>query len=71
MVYKGVNNMRNRLWVVVGGVVALLGLLFTLQGTDVIDGSAMSGTTFWAVAGPIIIVIGLAVAAAGARRRGL
>jgi hypothetical protein len=68
MVYKGV-NMRNRLWVVVGGVVALLGLLFTLQGTDVIGGSAMSGTTFWSVAGPIIIVIGLAIAAAGARRR--
>ncbi|TCN44787.1 hypothetical protein EV644_10175 [Kribbella orskensis] len=62
--------MRNRLWVVVGAVVALLGLLFTLQGTDVIGGSAMSGTTFWAVAGPIIIVIGLVVAAAGARRRG-
>jgi hypothetical protein len=62
--------MRKSLWVVVGGVVALLGLLFTLQGTDVIGGSAMSGTTFWAVAGPIIIVIGLVVAAAGARRRG-
>ena len=62
--------MRNPLWVVVGVVVALLGLLFTLQGTNVIGGSAMSGTTFWAVAGPIIIVIGLAVAAAGARRRG-
>lgn len=62
--------MRNPLWVVVGVVVALLGLLFTLQGTNVIGGSAMSGTTFWAVAGPIIIVIGLVVAAAGARRRG-
>jgi len=62
--------MMKPLWVVVGGVVALLGLLFTLQGTNVIGGSAMSGTTFWAVAGPIIIVIGLAVAAAGAWRRG-
>jgi quinol-cytochrome oxidoreductase complex cytochrome b subunit len=62
--------MRKRLWVVVGAVVALLGLLFTLQGTDVIGGSAMSGTTFWAVAGPIIIVIGLVMAAAGARKGG-
>jgi hypothetical protein len=61
--------MKKRLWVVVGGVVALLGLLFTLQGTDVIGGSAMSGTTFWAVAGPIIIVIGLVVAVAGVRGR--
>jgi hypothetical protein len=71
MVYKGANNMRKRLWVVVvGGVVAVLGLLFTLQGIGVIGGSAMSGTTFWAVAGPIIIVIGLIVAAAGLRGRG-
>jgi hypothetical protein len=61
--------MKKRLWGVVGGVVALLGLLFTLQGTDVIGGSAMSGTTFWAVAGPIIIVIGLVVAVAGVRGR--
>jgi hypothetical protein len=53
----------------VGGVLALLGLLFTLQGTDVVGGSAMSGTTFWAVAGPVIIVIGLVVAAVGVRGR--
>jgi hypothetical protein len=56
-------------WVVVGGVLAVLGLLFTLQGTDVIGGSAMSGTTFWTVAGPVIIVIGLIVAAVGVRGR--
>jgi hypothetical protein len=61
--------MKKPLWVLVGGVLALLGLLFTLQGTDVISGSAMSGTAFWAVAGPIIIVIGLLVATVGARGR--
>jgi hypothetical protein len=60
---------KKPLWVVVGGVVAVLGLLFTLQGADVISGSAMSGTTFWTVAGPIIIVIGLTVATAGVRGR--
>ena len=61
--------MKKPLWVLVGGVLALLGLLFTLQGTDVISGSAMSGTTFWAVAGPIIILIGLIVATFGVRGR--
>ncbi|MDX6268607.1 MAG: hypothetical protein QOD70_3347 [Frankiales bacterium] len=61
--------MKKPLWVVVGGVVVVLGLLFTLQGADVIGGSAMSGTTFWAVAGPIIIVIGLTVATVGVRGR--
>jgi hypothetical protein len=57
------------LWIVVGGVLAILGLLFTLQGANVIGGSAMSGTTFWVVAGPIIIVIGLIVASRGVRGR--
>ena len=61
--------MKKPQWVLVGGVLALLGLLFTLQGTDVIGGSAMSGATFWAVAGPVIIVIGLVLAAVGVRGR--
>lgn len=61
--------MKKPLWVVVGVVVALLGLLFTLQGAGVISGSAMSNTTFWTVAGPIIVVIGLVVAALGVRGR--
>jgi hypothetical protein len=66
---EGADNMKNPLWVVVGGVLAIVGLLFTLQGTDVIRGSGMSGTTFWAVAGPVIIVIGLAMATIGFRGR--
>ena len=61
--------MKKPLGVVVGGVVAVLGLLFTLQGTDVIGGSAMSGTTFWAIAGPVILVIGLIVVVLGVRGR--
>ena len=61
--------MKKPQWVLVGGVVAILGLLFTLQGTNVIGGSAMSGTTFWTIAGPIIIVIGLIVAVVGVRGR--
>lgn len=61
--------MRKPTLVIVGIVVALLGLLFTLQGAGVIKGSTMSDTTFWTVSGPIIIVIGLAVASVGARGR--
>jgi len=56
-------------FVIVGAVVALLGLLFTLQGVGVLKGSAMSDTTFWTVAGPVIIVIGLALAGVGVRGR--
>jgi hypothetical protein len=61
--------MSKPVWVWVGGVLAVLGLLFTLQGAGVIGGSVMSGSTFWAVAGPIIIVIGLITAAVGVRGR--
>ena len=61
--------MKKPLWVLVGGVLAILGLLFTLQGAGVISGSLMSGSTFWAVAGPIIIVVGLIMATVGVRGR--
>jgi hypothetical protein len=52
---------------VLGIVVALAGLLFTLQGVGVLGGSAMSNTTFWSVAGPVIIVVGLILAGVGLR----
>jgi hypothetical protein len=51
-----------------GVLVALAGVIFTLQGVGVVGGSAMSGVTFWAVAGPVIALAGLALAAIGVRR---
>jgi hypothetical protein len=61
--------MRKPVLVFVGGIIALAGLVFTLQGVGVLEGSSMSNTTFWSVAGPVIILVGLAIAAAGARGR--
>ena len=54
---------------VVGVLVALFGLLFTLQGFGAVQGSPMSNTTTWSVLGPIIAVIGVGLAVAGWRRR--
>jgi hypothetical protein len=48
--------------VVVGVVVALFGLLFTLQGVGAVEGSPMSNTTTWSVLGPIIALIGVGIA---------
>jgi hypothetical protein len=61
--------MKRGLLIVVGVLLALAGIVFTLQGTGAIGGSAMSGHTLWAVAGPIIALAGLALAAVGLRRR--
>jgi drug/metabolite transporter superfamily protein YnfA len=55
--------------IVIGALVALFGLLFTLQGIGVVGGSPMSNTTTWSVLGPIIAVVGIAIAYFGWRRR--
>jgi amino acid transporter len=55
--------------VVVGVVVALFGLLWALQGFGVVGGSPMSNTTTWSIIGPIVALIGVAIAVGAARRR--
>ena len=61
--------MRTIILVGVGVLITLAGVIFTLQGVGVVGGSTMSGDTFWAVAGPVIAVAGLAIAVVGMRRR--
>ena len=53
----------------VGFLIAVAGVVFTLQGVGDIGGSVMTGSTFWAVAGPIIALAGLGLAGFGLRRR--
>ena len=55
--------------VVVGVLVALAGLLFTLQGFGAVSGSPMTNTTTWSILGPIIALIGIAIAFGGWRSR--
>jgi hypothetical protein len=54
--------------VIVGVVLCLVGALWIAQGLDVVKGSAMTGHGIWAVLGTIVVVAGLALIAAGARR---
>lgn len=61
--------MRKPVFVIVGAVLALMGLVFFLQGIGVLTGSSMSNTTFWSVAGPVIMLAGLALIAGGRSRR--
>jgi hypothetical protein len=60
---------RKPLWVVAGVVLVLAGLVWTLQGFDVLEGSSMSGTTTWSVIGPIVLLVGAGLTVAGLRGR--
>lgn len=55
--------------VVLGALLALAGVVWTLQGLGYVGGSFMTGATIWAVIGPIAAVAGLALVAIGRRRR--
>ncbi|HEX8972708.1 hypothetical protein [Oryzihumus sp.] len=51
----------------VGVLLALVGLLWTLQGTGALGGSPMSGVAFWAVVGVVLIIAGVALYVLGER----
>jgi len=44
---------------VLGAVLCLTGLVWIGQGTTLIQGSSMTGSTFWAVAGVLCVIAGL------------
>jgi hypothetical protein len=56
-------------WLVLGVLAILLGSLWTLQGLNILGGSAMSGHGLFAVIGLIVGVIGVFLVVFGARRR--
>jgi hypothetical protein len=59
---------NRRVSLVIGVVLVLIGIVWTLQGLDILGGSGMSGVGIWAVIGPFVALIGIVVAL-GARRR--
>ena len=60
--------MNPRLALGIGILLVLVGLLWTLQGLDIVGGSGMSGVAIWAVIGPFVALVGLVIAL-GARRK--
>jgi hypothetical protein len=53
----------------VGLLLFVLGGLWTLQGLDLVGGSAMSGVQIWAIVGPAVSLAGLVLLVLGTRRR--
>lgn len=57
-------------FVIPGVILAAIGLLWTLQGMNVLGGSAMSRSPLWATIGPIVLVVGVILIVIGFVRRG-
>jgi len=54
--------------VVVGLLLAAAGIVWIGQGLGLIPGSFMTGDPFWAAAGGVALVVGVAIAATALRR---
>jgi hypothetical protein len=46
-------------WLILGVLAILVGIVWTLQGLNILKGSGMSGNPMWAVIGPILAIVGL------------
>jgi Fe2+ transport system protein B len=60
--------MRNWLLTVGGAVLAVVGVIWALQGFGTIGGSFMSGDSVFAIIGPVLAVVGLLLVVVGIRR---
>jgi hypothetical protein len=65
---EGKRNVVRAMLLAFGALLTIAGAVFALQGFGVLGGSGMSGSHFWAAAGPVIAIVGLAILATGVRR---
>ena len=61
--------MRQLLPITLGVLMVVVGAVWTFQGLGVIGGSSMSGVETWAVIGPIVAGLGVALVYVGIRGR--
>jgi hypothetical protein len=54
---------------VIGTLMLVFGGVFTFQGLGYLKGSAMTGESFWAVVGPLIAGLGVALIIVGVQDR--
>ena len=57
------------LLVMLGALIGIAGIVWTLQGLGYVTGSFMTGATLWAVIGPVTALAGLVLMAFGLLRR--
>lgn len=61
--------MRRLLPITLGVLMVVVGAVWTFQGLGYLGGSSMSGVETWAVVGPIVAGLGVALAYVGFRGR--
>lgn len=57
------------LMIILGGLLALIGGVWFFQGIGILLGSRMTNDPFWAVAGGVVIIVGVVLLALGIRRK--
>jgi hypothetical protein len=58
-----------RVGVILGALLDLLGVVWLLQGLNILGGSPMTGDPFWAVAGTVLMVAGSMIVVLSVVRR--
>jgi hypothetical protein len=53
--------MKKAVLIALGVLLTAAGVVWTLQGLGYISGSSMTGSTFWAVVGPIVAALGVSL----------
>ena len=61
--------MRKTLPITLGVLMVVIGVIWTLQGLGYVKGSAMTGVELWAILGPLVAGLGVALAYVGFRGR--
>jgi hypothetical protein len=65
---EGADHVWRILLTLAGMLIAIAGVVWTLQGLGFIKGSVMTGVMLWVLIGPLIALCGLAVTVTGLRR---
>jgi hypothetical protein len=62
--------MKKAVPLVLGGLMLVVGLIWTLQGLGYLAGSPMTGVAAWAIIGPLVAGFGVALMIVAVQRSG-
>jgi hypothetical protein len=60
--------MRRTVPIALGVLMVVVGVVWTLQGLGYLEGSAMTGVAIWAILGPLVAGLGVALLVVAAGR---